>query len=563
MSKSFWKLLKLIGTSLTFCLSSPSFSLAQNPQSNSKKSPEIIKIKKLNFGSQKNSDTLYLSQTEQITVKEVIVVGNTVFSQENLDQITQTLEGRNVTISEIESIAQKITELYLNEGYILSRGFVIPDQDFANGIVQIGVVEGSLEDIVIVGESRLKTYVRSRVELAAGKPLNYRKLEERLRLLKEDPLIESIEAVLREGSQLGQNILEVKITDARQFVGNTGFDNYGIPSTGAVRFNLNLGYRNIVGLGDNLFISYSPRVETFTGTYNLDFNYDIPVNAMDGKVQLKALIERNEIIEPPFDALNITGRSEYYEINYRQPIIRELTRELALSFGLSYREGQTFIFNTPTPFGFGPDDNGISKTNVLRFGQEYFLRESSGAWGFRSQFRLGVGIFDVTSNPSPIPDGYFFSWLGQIQRLQVIDENNILIMQLDAQLTPDALLPSEQFTIGGGQSVRGYRQNALTADNGIRLSIENRMSLIKNEKGIPVFQLAPFVDMGGVWNTSSNPNSLSQNQTFIIGVGLGVLWQPVDGFLLRVDYAPPIISLSRNEDNIQDYGLYFNLNYQF
>lgn len=505
---------------------------------------------------------LKISQIDTVFVQDIILENNTIFSEEDLKEIIEPLKGKEVTFEELDSAANEITNLYLNRGYILSRAFLEPDF-YNDGIVKITVIEGFLEDINISGADRLENYIRQRIELGAGKPLNYRKLEDKLRLLKEDLLIENIEAKLTEGSALGQNILEVKVTEAEPFIGSVGFDNYSVPSIGDVRFNLNLGYQNITGLGDSFFVSYNPRLESWDGTYTLDLNYEIPINPMDGKLRLRTLIERNRVVNGAFEDLDISGESEFYEISYRQPLIRELNEEFALSFGISYREGQTFTFAGATPFGFGPDEDGNSRTNVLTLGQEYSLREPNGAWAFRSQFRVGMGIFDVTENPHPIPDGYFFAWLGQIQRLQVIDENNLLIMQLDAQLTPDSLLPSEQFTIGGAQSVRGYRQNALTADNGIRFSIEDRITLMRNEEGNPYLQIAPFMDMGGVWNVSSNPNSLIENQTFIIGLGLGVLWQPVDKMQIRLDYAPPIINLDTKGDNVQDDGFYFSINYRF
>ena len=60
--------------------------------------------------------------------------------------------------------------------------------------------------------------------------------------------------------------------------------------------------------------------------------------------------------------------------------------------------------------------------------------------------------------------------------------------------------------IGGGQSVRGYRQNVRAGDNGFRFSIEDRIILVRDEGGEPVFILAPFFDMGSVWNVGDNPN---------------------------------------------------------
>jgi hemolysin activation/secretion protein len=154
------------------------------------------------------------------------------------------------------------------------------------------------------------------------------------------------------------------------------------------------------------------------------------------------------------------ANQDLYEINYRQPLVRSPREEFALSLGFTYQDGQTFLFDRlPTPFGIGPDENGVSRTSVIKFSQDYVKRDPQGAWFVRSQFNFGTGLFDATINNGPIPDGRFFSWLAQGQRVQRLNDDNLLLIQADLQLTPDSLLPSQQFVIGGGQSVRGYRQN--------------------------------------------------------------------------------------------------------
>jgi len=39
------------------------------------------------------------------------------------------------------------------------------------------------------------------------------------------------------------------------------------------------------------------------------------------------------------------------------------------------------------------------------------------------------------------------------------------------------------------------------------LSIEDQIALQRDEAGIPVLQVAPFVDAGAVWNVTDNPNN--------------------------------------------------------
>jgi hemolysin activation/secretion protein len=128
------------------------------------------------------------------------------------------------------------------------------------------------------------------------------------------------------------------------------------------------------------------------------------------------------------------------------------------------------------------------------------------------------------------------------------------------QLSPNSLLSSQQFVIGGGQSLRGYRQNARGGDNGFRVSIEDRITLRRNAAGLPTLQLAPFLDAGGVWNNPDNPNKLT-NQTFLAGAGVGVLWEPIPRVNLRVDYALPLVNISDRGDNLQDSGIYFSIIY--
>ena len=497
----------------------------------------------------------------KIPVRQIEVVGSTVFGPKELNPITQPLEGRSVTLEQLRGVTQAITQLYLDSGYITSRA-VLLDQKITDGIVRVQVIEGRLEDIQIEGLQRLKPdYIRSRINLGASTPLRVDRLEDQLRLLRADPLFENFEASLQPGKELGQSILVVRAKEAKSFYGNLSVDNYSPPSVGSERLGVALGYRNLTGNGDELAGSYYR--STTGGSNVLDLNYRLPVNAMNGTVQLRTVLDRNKVTQEPFKELNIEGESNLYELSFRQPLIRTPSEEFALSLGFSYKDGQTFLFDRiPTPFGIGADANGVTRTSVFKFGQDYVRRDTQGAWSVRSQFSLGTGLLDATINEHPTPDSRFFSWLGQAQRVQRLGNDNLLIVQGDVQLTPDSLLPSEQFVIGGGQSLRGYRQNVRSGDNGFRFSIEDRITLQRDEAGNSNFQLAPFIDLGAVWNHPDNPNTLPK-QTFLAGAGLGLLWEPVTNLFLRLDYAVPFINLDDRGTNAQDDGFYFSVNYGF
>ncbi|MBC5796874.1 ShlB/FhaC/HecB family hemolysin secretion/activation protein [Sphaerospermopsis sp. LEGE 00249] len=499
------------------------------------------------------------TETEKIQVNKIEVLGSTIFNQEQLNTLTKEVEGRSVSLEELTKVADAITQFYLDRGYLTSRA-ILANSTITDGVVKIQIIEGGLEKIEVEGTKHIHpNYVRSRVALGIKKPLSTADIENQLRLLRIDPLFSKVEGILRAGTKLGESILVVRVTEANPLQASLNVDNYSPPSVGSERFGINTVYRNLTGWGDELAASYYFTARGGSNVY--DFSYRIPVNTMNGTVQLRTAINNNQVIQEPFKNANIRGESQLYEISFRQPLVRSLRQEFALSLGFTVQDGQTFTFAGPTAFGFGPDENANSRTRVIKFGQDYLSRDLQGAWSLRSLFSLGIDVFDATRNADPIPDGQFFSWLGQIQRIQRISDNYLLFAQAEVQLTPNSLLPSQQFIIGGGQSVRGYRQNTRAGDNGVRFAVENQITLSKDEKGNSSIKIAPFFDLGYVWNKDDNPNTL-QRQTFLAGTGVGVLWQLVPGFNIRLDYSLPLINLDDRGVNAQDDGFYFSVGYK-
>ncbi|MEG4054862.1 MULTISPECIES: ShlB/FhaC/HecB family hemolysin secretion/activation protein [unclassified Microcoleus] len=492
-----------------------------------------------------------------IEVQKIQVVGSTILSQDEINALVNPLEGRSTTLEQLKQIADKITEIYLNRGYITSRA-VLPPQTITAGVVQIQVIEGKLARIEVEGTKRLNpSYIRSRIRLGAGMPLSTASLEDQLRLLRVDPLFDNVEASLRAGDNEGESILIVRISEANPFQPTFSIDNYSPPSVGSERLGVSLRHRNITGNGDELAGAY---YRSLGDSDVFDFSYRVPLNAMNGTLQLRAAPNRNSIVQPPFNRADISGKSHLFEISYRQPLRRTPIEEFALSAGFTYQTGRTFLAGEPVPFGIGPDSNGVTTTSAIKLGQDYIRRDPQGAWALRSQFTIGTSLFDATQNEGSDPDGRFLSWLGQVQRVQRLNDKHLLILQADLQLSANSLLPSQQFVIGGGQSLRGYRQNVRSGDNGFRVSIEDRITLQRDASGNPKLQLAPFLDAGTVWNVANNPNTLT-NQTFLAGVGLGVIWEPIQRVNLRVDYAFPLVRISDKGDNLQDNGIYFNIIY--
>lgn len=494
-------------------------------------------------------------------IEEINVEGSSVFTDEDFAPILEPFQGENITTGQLRQATAAITQLYLDNGYINSRA-VLPEQDLSDGIATIEVQEGTISDVQITGLQRFKEhYFTSRVGLGIDTPFNINDLEDQLRLLQINPLVEDLDVDLQAGENPGSSTLLLDIAETNPFFGSAFFDNYSAASVGAERFGVNLGYRNFLGIGDVFSTTGSSSITAGALAWNL--NYAIPVNPMDGTVQLTASFSRTEVTDPAFTSLGIQGSSQSYGLSFRQPLVRSFTEEFALSLGYTHNDGKTFLFeNIGTPFSSGAEADGTTRTRVLSFGQDYLKRDNQGAWILRSQFNLGLDIFGATINTAPTPSGDFFSWSGQVQRLHQLADDHLLVVQGDVQFSPDNLLGGQKFSIGGGQTLRGYRQGARSGDNGWRFSIEDRITLIEEKQSIHLLQVAPFFDMGTVWNNPSNPDQIT-NEHFMAGVGLGIIYAPIENWVMRLDFTLPLVNLTDRSVNAQDDGIYFSLNYTF
>ncbi len=484
--------------------------------------------------------------------------GNTAFSDEELLQNQKVAEFLNkpITFAELLQIETIVTEIYTKAGYINSGAFIPAEQALSpeGAVVKIQIVEGGIEDIKITGTQRLNTsYIRSRIKLATGKPLNRNKLLQALQLLQLDPLIQNISAQLSTSSRKDLSLLEVRVIEADPFRTDFFADNGRTPSVGSFRRGVRISHRNVFGLGDGVNFTYT----NTDGSDAFDLDYTIPINPRNGTIRVAGGITDTKIIEPPFDRADITGDSYYLELGFRQPIFQTPTQEFALGFTISRQESKTKLLGTGFPLSAGADDEGRTKISALRFIQEYTQRSSRDILALRSQFSIGLDLFDSTTNSSS-PDSRFFAWRGQGQYVRQLAPDTLLVLRSDLQFADRELVPLEQFGVGGFQSVRGYRQDSLLTDNGFLASAEIRLPVYRAKNINGVLQVVPFVDFGVGWNKSGNRGS---DTNTLVGVGMGLQWQMGNNFNARIDYGIPLTDVDNRDRTLQEEGFYFSVNY--
>ncbi|NJK35962.1 MAG: ShlB/FhaC/HecB family hemolysin secretion/activation protein [Oscillatoriales cyanobacterium SM2_2_1] len=497
-----------------------------------------------------------------IPVKRIQILGSTIFTAEELSALTAPLLNRSVRLSELQALADRITDFYQQRNYITSRAAIPPNQTITDGTIIIQVLEGTLEriDVGRLGDEggRIPSdYVRDRALLGIGTPLNFATLEAELQLLRSNPLFSDIRASLGSGSTPTQSILRLRYAEAPSLAFRPFTDNYGTPSSGIYRAGMTVQELNLTGLGDLFSANYT---RAGSGdSYGL--TYQLPLSPRGNTLGLNVAVGRNPITEAPFDAFNIVTESQVYELTYRQPLIRKPLEELTLGLIFAVENSASSLDGIPFNFQTQAFDDGQNQARVARFSQDYVTRDAGGVWAFRSTFNLGLNVFGATIRDTGAPDGRFFYWSGQVLRVQRLGPDRDLqaVFRLNTQLTGDRLLPLNRFSLGGPQSVRGYRQNQLSGDSGLQGSLEVQVPVVRDRDGIPLIRLLPFVEGGTIWNTTgSNPNP----QT-LFSIGLGATYQPFPNLTVRLDYGVPLVNANNPGTNLQDSGFYFSVNGNF
>jgi hemolysin activation/secretion protein len=528
-----------------------------------------------------------LAAAVKIAVKKFTFEGNHVFSNRNLAKVVAAYAGREITSEELEEARVALTKHYVDAGYITS-GALLPDQNVASGVIRFQIVEGRLNEIDLRGNFWYRSWwLRNQLRLAAGQPVNFNDLRTGLQLLRQNPTISRLNAELKPGAQTGESILDMSVKDEQPFRFGFTIANTRPPSVGEGIGDVHLTDLNLTGNNDPLDLHWGLARWTkegaidYVGFDNISGTYEFPVSPWDTTLELHASKNNTSVIDETFAALGLTSRTMQYGLTLRQPLYKTLSDTVVVSLTADREHSETFLLGQPFTLSPGAN-NGTSDVFVARGALDWTNRSQVHVLALRSVFNLGMYGFGSTRNDSStaddpvqgdnaeVPDSKFFSWVGQGQYVRRIfdtpsfrdkpDEygwnllrETTLVLRANAQLSDRPLLALEQFSIGGMQSVRGYRENQLLRDDGVFASAEVRIPIWLKKDKTPVVSIAPFFDWGDGWNADTNDKSYQA----IYSAGVGLLVNATQHAQITIYWGHPFVNFHEEKQSLQDYGFHF------
>lgn len=479
-------------------------------------------------GSMRQSnDTRALS-----TLTDISLSGATALPVETIQGALEPYIGRPISHDDLAAMTQTVTELYRSAGYHLSRAVILP-QDMARGRLQIAVIEGSIEEIVVNGDADGTFGIASLLApISAEQPSRRATLERQLLLANDRPGIRVTDTALDEiGTASGRFRLVVSVQSWKAYAA-VGLDNFGSGPVGPWQGSASAALNSILVSGDSLNITGSTVPNS---TRELRFgrlSYDMPVGIDSFRIGASA---SHGSVWPGDERRWVRTQSQADTYEVRASYAPLLTRTQALWF-----TGAAAISDVSEQNAFGR--NYSDRLKLASLSADYKLNAVEGSWTYlNATYRQGLGLLD----------GHFDSqdWLsrrgasshfslvnGSLTHYQNLIENWSLKLAAAGQIASGPLLSSQQYYLGGNWFGRGFAGGSIGGDNGAAGSAEIRFDQATNFAFAKGYQLYGFIE-GGLTATKTDEKDLFQR---IGSVGVGLRVFVTDELQLGIAVAKPI-----------------------
>ena len=444
-----------------------------------------------------------------------------------LDEIAKKYVGKNVDIASLLQLVADINSIYTARGIVTAIA-TLPEQDPRDGVVKVKLTEGRLQKTTIEGNKQTRTdYILRRVKEPEGEVLDVPKLNRDVIWFNRTNDVQ-IKALLQPGSSFGLTDLQFAVIEPPVDTLQLFVDNQGVENTGRWEGGAFYKRHGLFGVDDRLTF-YGVRSD---GNLNGNVAYNIPVNPWGGRAGVSYTEGKIKIIEGPFVALDVTGRSSQAAVNFSQPVW--VTQNWLVLLNAAETEGKTVSRFSTVAVTDDHYDKATAGVSVTNSGNTYSITVSPAvnyiAWqdhvlGNNRAFNTYTGSMIATSaaGPANFSTNVLASW----------------------QYTQEKLLPGDQiFTIGGPTTVRGYPTNAASGDSGYYFNAELHYNWSQWLRG---FDTYVFTDWGAVYSTFPGITELSS-------VGVGFSWTYAQFMTFEANYATPLKMAVSTQHHYEAYG---------
>lgn len=456
-------------------------------------------------------------QTPHLDVTRYVVTGDARLSESELANLLAPFLGEQRTLAQIEDAAHALEQNLHARGYVFYR-VIVPAQKPQQGVVTLEVIQFTLGKIIVTGNEHFSTdnIVASLPALQPGQAPEMMNVGRDLSAANANPAKQA-SITFREGTQPETVDADVKVKDTdplnyfADFTSNRSLD----PLHRADNL-----YRATFGVQDsNLF----DRDQVVTASYTTDPQnpnqvslfgvfYQIPIygTGMNVAAYYTHSDVTTGVVPQGAGAFDVSGKGQFYGVRLTQAFPRVGSFEQTASVALDehyYENGTTFdgaqvepnvgarpltlSYSVHQNLGWGQYDASLSNSDNIGGGssdgaQNYLFSHaprSWDAWRYSADINVPAAGWDYSAH-------------------------------VRGQYSKDALIPGEQFGLGGLNSVRGFLDREVSGDYGYSWNLEAKAPVV----WIPQFRPVAFIDGGEVHSRTGQPDET------LLSAGLGFRW---------------------------------------
>ena len=465
----------------------------------------------------------------------VIVYGFEIDDEEKLKDELSSFINEPVTIHTFDKIRSVIIGFYKDHGLpIVGVAFPV-GQDISSGRVQALIMIGKLGRVKVENQQWFsKIDLSDEIKTMPGDYIYSKQMLQDLEWLNQNPF-QTVNILYEKGKEFSETDIVLKVKDRFPMRYYAGFEDTGQQFAGPNRWFVGINCGNMFGAGHQMNVQFISAEKTnkwwgFTGSYLAPLPWRNNLKLLGSYIKTRPSID---------SVTDMIGRNYVFGLRYEYPWRYNISLKQMLTFGYDFKRTNNFLSYAQTLVY----NKYIDISQFLIRG-EWTLEDRLGSTVFGAQVYVSPGNMMKGNTDSRFDqeragaDSTYFYLLFNLDRLTRLPKNFSWSITSLFQVATAKLMPSEQFSIGGFLTVRGYQENEIIGDQGILIKNELRFPPIKFLLNAKKFknQLQPlaFVDFG--WADDIDKNIMSKNAAILASIGLGFRYNLNNIIDVRYDY---------------------------
>jgi len=493
---------------------------------------------------------VFVETEEQIKVDGVPGVTGVISSSDLLNKAEftgkmQKFFGKPVTLGGLDEITKEVINYFRDQGFPVVN-VVVPQQNVKDGVIQILAIEARVGRVKVEGARWFRPdNIRKEVGLREGDKIDANQLQDDMGWLNTNPFRTS-DLIFEPGEKEGTTDLVIQTKDRLPLRVYTTFDDYGIDLTGKNRQSLGFNVGNLFSLDHQAGFQYTTAWKNIFNSMNAySGSYSIPFPWRNSMTVYGSYTKSDATLNP---GQNLQGDS--WQISERYNVPLPTFGPLSHSFfaGTDFKQSQNALVIFGTNIGAG-SNSGLAPFSIFQLTAGYDATVQDD-WGLTS------GEAAVYYSPGGVS-----GWNNQKQFNQVVQNandnyvygkfnlNRTFILpykftisgNFNAQLASTPMMPTEQYGIGGYNTVRGYDERSANGDQGYIVNVELRtppgsiFQIFGDQSVDDSLQFVGFFDYGFVQDIQAPSGALEQT-VYLMSIGPGLRYN-IDRFVtVRFDW---------------------------